>query len=84
MSSNGTDRKGARIQCSTYKESGSCTNSRRVYLDDIEALAIKGLRQHLAHPEAITEFIDAYNAERKRLKKEANAEVRGSPAPRGD
>ena len=74
MSSNGTDRKGARIQCSTYKESGSCTNSRRVYLDDIEALAIKGLRQHLAHPEAITEFIDAYNAERKRLKKEANAE----------
>jgi site-specific DNA recombinase len=74
MSSNGADRKGVRIQCSTYKESGSCTNSRRVYLDDIEALAIKGLRQHLAHPEVITEFVDAYNAERKRLKKEASVE----------
>jgi site-specific DNA recombinase len=45
MSSNGADRKGVRIQCSAYKESGSCKNSRRVYLDDIEALAIKGLRQ---------------------------------------
>jgi len=37
-------------------------------------MALKGLRQHLAHPEVITEFVDAYNAERKRLKKEANAE----------
>jgi site-specific DNA recombinase len=74
MSSNGADRKGVRIQCSAYKESGSCKNSRRVYLDDIEALAIKGLRQHLAHPEVITEFVDAYNAERKRLKKEASTQ----------
>jgi site-specific DNA recombinase len=74
MSSNGADRKGVRIQCSTYKESGACNNSRRVYLDDIEALAIKGLRQHLAHPEVITEFVDAYNAERKRLKNEASVE----------
>jgi site-specific DNA recombinase len=74
MSSNGADRKGIRIQCSTYKESGSCINGRRVYLDDIEALAIKGLRQHLAHPVVITEFVDSYNAERKRLKKEAGTE----------
>jgi site-specific DNA recombinase len=74
MSSNGADRKGVRIQCSTYKESGSCSNGRRVYLDDIEALAIKGLRQHLAHPEAIATFVDSYNAERKRLKKEAATE----------
>jgi site-specific DNA recombinase len=74
MSSNGTDRRGVRIQCSAYKESGSCGNGRRVYLDDIEALAITGLRQHLAHPAMITEFVDAYNAERKRLKKEASTE----------
>ena len=50
MASNGADGKGVRLQCTSYKESGSCTNSRRVYLDDIEALAIKGLRQQLAHP----------------------------------
>jgi site-specific DNA recombinase len=66
MASNGSDRKGVRLQCSSFKESGSCSNSRRVYLDDVEALAIRGLRQH---PEVINEFVDAYNAERKRLKK---------------
>ncbi|WFU19410.1 hypothetical protein [Bradyrhizobium sp. CB3481] len=37
-------------------------------------LAIKGLRQHLSSPEMIAAYVDAYNAERKRLKKEANAE----------
>ena len=74
MSSVGRDRKGLRVQCSANRESGSCDNSRRIYLGDIEALAIKGLRQHLAHPEVITEFVDTYNAERNRLKKEANAE----------
>jgi site-specific DNA recombinase len=74
MASIGSDAKGLRLQCSTHRESGSCRNSRRVYLDEIEALALKGLRQHLAHPEVITEFVDAYNAEHKRLKKEANAE----------
>lgn len=74
MCSIGSDRKGLRLQCSAYRESGSCDNGRRIYLDDIEALAIKGLRQHLAHPEVITEFVDAYNVERKRLKKEATTE----------
>ncbi len=54
----GADRKGMRIQCSSYKESGSRINGRRVYLDDIEALAIKGSRQHVAHPEVITEFVE--------------------------
>ncbi|XLS12545.1 recombinase family protein (plasmid) [Bradyrhizobium sp. RDM4] len=74
MSSVGGDRKGLRLQCSAHRESGSCNNGRRIYLDDIEALEIKGLRQHLAHPEAIAEFVDVYNAERKRLKKEASTE----------
>ena len=74
MASIGADRKGVRLQCTTHRESGSCSNSRRVYLDDIEALAIRGLRQHLAHPQVITEFVDSYNAERKRLKKEASTE----------
>jgi site-specific DNA recombinase len=74
MASIGSDAKGLRVQCSTHRESGSCGNGRRVYLDDIEALAIKGLRQNLAHPDVIAEFVDSYNAERKRLKKEATGE----------
>ena len=64
MASIGSDAKGLRLQCSTYRESGSCNNSRRVYLDEVEALAIKGLRQHLQHPEVINEFVDVYNAKR--------------------
>lgn len=74
MASIGCDAKGLRVQCSTYRESGSCSNSRRVYLDQIEALAIKGLRQNLTHPDVIAEFVDAYNSERRRLKKEASQE----------
>ncbi|WFU46113.1 recombinase family protein (plasmid) [Bradyrhizobium sp. CB82] len=74
MCSVGSDAKGLRLQCSTYRESGSCSNGRRVYLDSIEALAIKGLRQHLAHPDVIASFVDSYNSERKRLKKEASSE----------
>lgn len=74
MCSVGSDRKGLRVQCSAYRESGSCDNGRRIYLEDVEALAIKGLRQHLAHPETITQYVDAYNDERKRLKKAATTE----------
>ncbi|MFK4581091.1 recombinase family protein [Bradyrhizobium ottawaense] len=74
MSSVGSDRKGVRLQCSAHRESGSCDNGRRVYLDEIETLAIKGLRQHLAQPKMIAEYVDAYNTERKRLKKEASTE----------
>jgi site-specific DNA recombinase len=74
MSSVGSDRKGLRLQCSAHRESASCDNSRRIYLDDIEALAIKGLIQQLAHPDVVTEFVDTYNTERKRLKNDANAE----------
>ncbi len=74
MASIGSDAKGLRLQCTAYRESGSCKNSRRVYLDDIEALAIKGLGQHLAHPVVLTEYVEAYNIERKRLKKEASNE----------
>ena len=74
MSSIGSDAKGLRVQCSNHRESGACGNGRRVYLDDIEVLAIKGLRQNLAHPEVIAAFVDSYNAERQRLRREAGTE----------
>jgi site-specific DNA recombinase len=74
MASIGADRKGLRVQCSAHRESASCSNGRRVYLDDIESLVIKGLHHHLEHPEVITEYVTVYNAERKRLKREATNE----------
>jgi site-specific DNA recombinase len=39
MYSNGTDKKGIRLQCSAFRESGTCDNGRRVYLDLIETKA---------------------------------------------
>src|SRR5260370_40076231 len=74
MASIGADRKGLRVQCSAHRESASCSNGRRVYLDDIESIVIKGLRHHLEHPEVITEYVTVYNAERKQLKREATNE----------
>ena len=82
MASIGADRKGWRVQCSAHRESGSCSNGRRVYLDDLELIVINGLRHHLEHPALITEYVTAYNAERKRLRREATNELAGlSDAP---
>ena len=67
MSSNGSDRKGLRIQCSTYKESGSCVNGRRVYLDEVEALVLNGLCRELDQPVFLSEYVRTYNEERRRL-----------------
>ncbi|MEN3347505.1 MAG: site-specific recombinase, partial [Bradyrhizobium sp.] len=42
---------------------------RKVSRQAIEALVFEGLREELAHPEAITEYVRTYNAERRRLAK---------------
>jgi Recombinase zinc beta ribbon domain len=34
-----------RVQCSTYRQSGSCTNSRMVHRRKIEAAVLDGLRE---------------------------------------
>lgn len=36
--------------------------------------ALAGLRHHMAHPEIIAHFVTVYNAERKRLRREAGNE----------
>ena len=76
MCSVGASRKGgrARIICSAHRENGSCGNQRRTYLDIVEDKVIGGLQHHLAHPAVLNEFVTAYNAERKRLAKDANRE----------
>jgi site-specific DNA recombinase len=59
------NRKGsARLQCGTFRESGSCTNSRKVNRDAIEAAVFAGLKDELSNPIAVTEYINAYNDER--------------------
>ncbi len=64
--------KGAiRIKCSRYTESRSCENKRSYRLDKIEAAVVGGLCDILKNPEAATEYIRAYNAERHRAIAEA-------------
>ncbi|WP_410052948.1 recombinase family protein [Bradyrhizobium sp. SZCCHNR1020] len=66
------ERKGtARLQCSTYKESGTCTNGRRIKRDDVERLALDSLRAELSRPAYLVEYVKAYNEERKRLARDA-------------
>lgn len=54
-------------QCSRVRESGDCSNKRRVYLDAIEVAVLEGLTEQLAHPEVIAEALREYHAEMRRL-----------------
>jgi site-specific DNA recombinase len=56
-----------RVQCAGFRESGTCSNGRKVSRQAIEALTFEALRDELAHPEAIAEYVKTYNAERRRL-----------------
>ncbi|HTO68145.1 MAG TPA: recombinase family protein [Bradyrhizobium sp.] len=71
MSAIGAQRKDKphRIQCSAFRESGACTNGRKISRQAVEALVFEGLREELANPEAIAEYVRTYNAERRRLAK---------------
>lgn len=74
MSSIGTDKKGLRIQCSAHREAGTCGNGRRIYIEEIETRVLDGLKKELTHPAVIAAYVDEYNAERKRLKRDAGNE----------
>jgi len=71
MAAAGSQRPGKphRVQCSAYRESGSCSNGRKISRQAIEALTFDALGDELAHPEAIAEYVRTYNAERRRLAK---------------
>lgn len=61
------DRSGSavRIRCSTARESGSCDNTGRYRLDKIEAAIIGRLREQLAHPALLREYLRVYREERR-------------------
>jgi site-specific DNA recombinase len=71
MGSVGLHRGEPRVQCSTYRESGSCTNSRIVNRNKIEAAVLDGLREALKDPEYFRVYLKAYNDERARLARSA-------------
>jgi site-specific DNA recombinase len=62
------DRRGeaVRIRCSRSIESGVCENTRRYRLDRIETAVVNGLREQLAHPELLAEYVRTYREERRK------------------
>lgn len=60
-----------RIQCSVFKERGTCQNGRRVKRDDVECKTLSGLRAELTQPVYLAEYVAVYNEERKRLARDA-------------
>jgi DNA invertase Pin-like site-specific DNA recombinase len=54
-----------RIRCSRSSESGICDNDKRYRLDRIETAVIAGLREQLAEPEGLAEYVRAYREERR-------------------
>lgn len=65
-----------RVQCSTMKESRSCTNTSAYYLDEIIEATLDGLREQLHATDAMKQLVKAYNSERMRLAAEAIEKAR--------
>ncbi|MGO7157141.1 recombinase family protein [Rhizobium leguminosarum] len=67
MSILGADRSGPRVICSTHKESGSCANNARYYIEKIERDVIDRLREMFADTSIIDAYVEEYKAESKRI-----------------
>lgn len=73
MASVGADKGGIRVQCSAFREAGTCRNGRRVHVEEIERRVLGALKTNLDNPALIAEFAATYNAERMRLAKTKDA-----------
>ena len=67
MSLAGSDRSGPRVRCSRNRESGSCDNSSRYYIEKIESLVLARLKSQIDNPRLLREFVEAYLSERRLL-----------------
>ena len=67
MSMKDRDHGRVRVHCTTMRESGSCSNRRVFYMDEIEGAVLSGLQEHLKAPHLLKEFAKSYEEERKQL-----------------
>ncbi|PZM07670.1 recombinase family protein [Rhizobium tubonense] len=63
----GSDRSGPRVVCSNHKESGSCSNRGRYYVEKIERRVVDTLRMQFADTAIIDAYVQEYQAERRRV-----------------
>ncbi|WP_082553961.1 recombinase family protein [Rhizobium sp. Leaf453] len=66
----GADRSGPRVVCSNHKESRSCDNNGRYYVEKIERQVIDTLRIQFADTAIIDAYVKEYQAERRRVEVE--------------
>lgn len=71
MSLVGPDKGGPRIECSTKRESGTCDNRRRFYIDRVEEMVLDILRQQFADTSIVEMYVKAYEEEQKRVRGDA-------------
>lgn len=60
----------ARIRCVRARDAGVCDHKRKYPLDVIERAVVDGLREQMSNPAALSLYVDAYLAERRRLARE--------------
>ena len=66
MSKKDIDHGRPHIVCSRMIQSGTCGNSRRHYLDDIERIVVRGLRAELGTRDAVPTFWSGTTWQRRR------------------
>jgi site-specific DNA recombinase len=67
----GSDRKGPRIVCSAHRETRSCDNNSRHYVERVETAVVDHLRRQLQEPELLSTYVAAYREERRPLEARA-------------
>ncbi|MFC3692669.1 recombinase family protein [Chenggangzhangella methanolivorans] len=69
----GTDRSGPRVMCSTRRESSSCENGARYYVERLEHLVVSAIGTQLADPDLLNDYIGEYVSERRETESGARA-----------
>ncbi|WP_448151424.1 recombinase family protein [Labrys miyagiensis] len=67
----GSDRTGPRIVCSAHRETHSCNNNSRYYIERVETAVVDHLRRQLQEPELLSTYVAAYREERRSLEARA-------------
>jgi site-specific DNA recombinase len=62
-----------RLACSSRRERGDCLNSSTIGRLEVETRVLEALEKNLGDPEMIAEFVREFQAERRRLIREAGA-----------
>lgn len=84
LTTTSADRSGPRVMCSRYRESGSCGNAGRYYVEKIEKDVVDRLREIFSDTAYIDTFLKEYEAEAKRVAAERRSGRAGKEAALAD